>query len=157
MKITEAIAQHLLDVHYGENWTDVWIRSALEDVTLAEAEQRTSASPNTIAALLHHITFYNKVILARLQGVDPYIGGPNGFDVPTLDGQAGWEKLQSDNLASAQQLADAIRKVPEEALDQPVLKDKASSSYYRQLHGVIEHAHYHLGQIVLLKKMIRND
>jgi len=157
MEITEAIAQHLLDVHYGENWTDVWIRSALEDVTLAEAAQITAASPNTIAALLHHITFYNNVILARLQGVDPYVGDPNGFDVPVLEGQASWEKQKSDNLLSAQRLADAIRKVPDEVLDRPILKEKASSSYYRQLHGVIEHAHYHLGQIVLLKKLLRNS
>jgi hypothetical protein len=28
-------------------------------------------------------------------------------------------------------------------------------NWYRNLHGIIEHAHYHLGQIVLLKKLIR--
>lgn len=156
MKITDAIAQQLLDVHFGENWTDVWIRKTLEDVSSEEASQVTGASPNTIAALLYHITFYNNVIYSRLQGIDPPIGEANGFDVPALNGAQDWERLQADNLASAQQLADAIRKVPDEVLGQPILKDRASSSYYRQLHGVIEHTHYHLGQIVLLKKLIRS-
>ena len=30
-------------------------------------------------------------------------------------------------------------------------------NYYRNLHGVIEHAHYHLGQIALIKKMFQNS
>jgi len=27
-------------------------------------------------------------------------------------------------------------------------------NYYRNFHGIIEHCHYHLGQIVLIKKML---
>ena len=27
-------------------------------------------------------------------------------------------------------------------------------TYYRNFHGLIEHAHYHLGQIVLIKKLV---
>ncbi len=33
--------------------------------------------------------------------------------------------------------------------------DKKYGSYYRNLQGIIEHTHYHLGQIVLIKKMLR--
>jgi hypothetical protein len=28
-------------------------------------------------------------------------------------------------------------------------------NYYRNLHGIIEHTHYHLGQIVLIKKLLK--
>ncbi|HAI83731.1 MAG TPA: DUF1572 domain-containing protein, partial [Chitinophagaceae bacterium] len=29
-------------------------------------------------------------------------------------------------------------------------------TYYRNILGLIEHTHYHLGQIALIKKIIRN-
>lgn len=157
MKIVELIARQLLEAHFGENWTEVWIRKTLEDVTLDEALRTTSASANTIASLLYHITFYNKVILARLQGVNPPVGEANGFDLPALQDQAAWERLKADNLESAQVLADAIRKVPDEMLDKPMLQEETSSTYFRQLQGITEHAHYHLGQIVILKNLIRNN
>lgn len=157
MHITETIARHLLEVHFGENWTEVWISKTLEDVRLEEAVKQTSASPNTIASLLHHITFYNKVIESRLNGTNPAVGEANGYDNPPLYDEADWEKLKDDNLHSARTLAAAIRKVPDTILEEPILKNENSSAYYRQLHGVVEHAHYHLGQIVLLKNLIRNS
>ena len=157
MKIVDLIARQLLEAHFGENWTEVWIRKTLEDVTLDEALRTTSASANTIASLLYHITFYNKVILARLQGVNPPVGEANGFDLPALQDLEAWERLKADNLESAQVLADAIRKVPDEMLDKPMLQEETSSTYFRQLQGITEHAHYHLGQIVILKNLIRNN
>jgi hypothetical protein len=36
-----------------------------------------------------------------------------------------------------------------------IFLEKRYGSIYRNLHGNMEHMHYHLGQIVLLKKMIR--
>ncbi len=32
--------------------------------------------------------------------------------------------------------------------------DKKYGNYYRNFHGIIEHSHYHLGQIVLIKKIL---
>jgi uncharacterized damage-inducible protein DinB len=49
-----------------------------------------------------------------------------------------------------QALIDAIKKVPEARLDEPILPGK--SSIYVTLHGVIQHDLYHAGQIAILKK-----
>ncbi len=68
MKLTDHIAQHIIDVHIGDNWTDVNIKNTLKNISLQEAVTVTSSSANTIAALLHHITFYNEVVLERLKG-----------------------------------------------------------------------------------------
>lgn len=156
MNLSEAIARHLLEVHYGENWTESWITRVLEDVNRMEAVHPTAGSANTIASLLHHVTFYNRVIQQRLEGIDPVIDAANGFDLPVLGSDEDWERLKADNLQSATALAEQIRKIPDEILQEPILKEVAgSSSYYRQLQGVVEHAHYHLGQIVILKNLIR--
>ena len=35
--------------------------------------------------------------------------------------------------------------------------DEKYGHYYRNLHGIIEHTHYHLGQIVLIKKLLQQQ
>src|SRR5687767_2622583 len=94
MKLTDHIAQHIIDVHMGDNWTDVNIKNTLQSISLKEAITVTNASANTIAALLHHITFYNKVVLERLKGNIPFISDANGFDVPALNKENDWLDLQ---------------------------------------------------------------
>jgi hypothetical protein len=155
MELTEAIAQHLLEVHEGNNWTEVDLAHTLWDVTCAEATTLTAASPNTIAALLHHLTFWNRVMARRVQGLATEVGPANGFDNPVLHTEADWVKLQADNIESAHELAAAIRRVEASALTQPILPNYSST--YKNLQGTVEHVHYHLGQIVLLKKLVRSQ
>ena len=153
MNITELIAQHLIEVHEGENWTEVNMKDTLADVDHREAMQVTEASENTIASLLHHITYYNDVVMQRLSGINPAINESNGFDVVAITNEDDWIRLKELNLQSAQQLAGKIRELPEEILLDITVTGR--STYYKTLHGLIEHAHYHLGQIVLLKKLVR--
>jgi len=153
MKITELIAQHLLEVHEGNNWTEVDVTQTLRDVTRAEATYRTIASPNTIAALLRHLTFWNRVIVKRINGIRVEEPEDNGYFVPDLLEEADWEQLKADNLKSAHELAAAIRQFDVDALEQPILPEHSTA--YRNLQGSVEHVHYHLGQMVILKKLIR--
>ena len=155
MHLTEAIAQHVLEVHEGNNWTEVDVAHTLQDVTLAEATTLTAASPNTIAALLHHLTFWNRVLVRRIQGIATEVGPANGFDVPTLRTHADWLALQADNLRSAHELAAAIRGFAEAKLTEAIMP--GYSSAYKNLQGSVEHIHYHLGQLVLLKKLVRSQ
>ena len=36
------------------------------------------------------------------------------------------------------------------------MSDEKYGNYYRNVHGIIEHSHYHLGQILLVKKLLLN-
>jgi hypothetical protein len=153
MKITELIAQHLLEVHEGNNWTEVDVTQTLQDVTIKEATYRTIASPNTIAALLQHLTFWNRVIVKRINGIRVAEPEDNGYFVPDLLDEADWQRLKADNLKSAHELAEAIRQFNVDALEQPILPEHSTA--YRNLQGSVEHVHYHLGQMVILKKLVR--
>jgi uncharacterized damage-inducible protein DinB len=155
MKITELIAQHITEVFEAGNWTDVNIKDTLTDVTYREATTVTKASYNTIAALLHHICFYNEIVLTRLKGINPAIDAANGFDVPAIKNEEDWVMLKESTFHSAHQLASAVRQFPEEKLFE--LTVTGHSTHYKTLHGISEHAHYHLGQMVLLKKLIRQN
>lgn len=154
MNIQELIAQHLIEVHEGGNWTEVDITTTLQDVTIEEAITRTPASPNTIASLLHHITFWNRVMVQRAKGIAVQVNDANGYDHPPLQTGADWQALKDDNIISAQELAAAIRQFDETKLLQPILPNYSTA--YKNFQGSVEHVHYHLGQIVILKKLIRN-
>lgn len=155
MKISHLVAQHINDVFEGNNWSEVNLRETLDDISYVEATTTTKASYNTIAALVHHISFYNEVVLKRLRGTDPEIDAANGFNVPSIRSEADWEELKQRCFESADFLADVVRQLPDEKLLQPTRENEINC--YKMLHGISEHTHYHLGQIVLLKKLIRNN
>jgi hypothetical protein len=153
MDITEYIAQHIIEVHEGNNWTEVNVRDTLQDVSVLEATTRTNASANTIAALLHHLTYWNRVMVQRIGGIDVAIPESNGFDVPLIQSEEEWTFLKEDNLTSAHELAAAVRSFPAHQLELPILPEYSTA--YKNLQGTSEHVHYHLGQIVVLKQLIR--
>jgi len=155
MNITEAIAQHVLDAHEGNNWTEVDLAHTLRDVTLAEATTQTAASPNTIAGLVRHLAYWNRVMVRRAQGHATEVGPANGFDGPTLRSEAEWAALCADALASGRELAAAVRDFPESRLPEPIMSKYSSA--YKNLQGAVEHLHYHLGQVVMLKNLVRNQ
>ena len=153
MKLTSLIAQHLVEVHEGNNWTDVNLADTLKDVTAEEAVILTNASPNTIASLLHHITFWNRLMIKRMQGIDVFVDEKNGYDTPPIQTEEDWQQLQIDNNLSAHELAASIAAFDENLLFESLILGKSSA--YKNLQGTVEHVHYHLGQMVILKKLIK--
>lgn len=155
MNFSEAISIQVKEAYEGNSWSDVCVKDILEDIQFDEAITVTVASPNSIASLLYHIMFYNRAICQRLSGEEPYINDANGFDLPLLRDEIEWKQLQVDAMDAARALSDAIRKFPQEKLfeENPVGK----GTFYKKFHGVIEHNYYHLGQILILKKLIRSS
>ena len=152
MKITNEIAMHIQDCFNGENWTGVNIADTLSDVNWQQAQQQTAASKNTIASLLHHLYYWNGILLQRINGNDPVVPETNGFNVDELKNENDWNELKEKAHQSFIQLANAVKNFPQEKLSSTYAAGK--SSYYKNLQGIIEHAHYHLGQIVILKKLV---
>ena len=90
MKLTDLIAEHIKEVYEGNNWTDVNISDAIREITWQQAQQQTSASPNTIASLLHHLYYWNGIIMQRLKGSNPSIPEVNGYGVGKLKNENDW-------------------------------------------------------------------
>lgn len=154
MKLAPLVAQHITELFEGGNWTEVNLKDTLADVTHKEAATVTRASYNTIAALVHHLTFYNQVVLGRLKGDNPVIGETNGFDVPTIKTEADWQALKHSCMQSARDLAAAVLTLTNEQM--LGLTVTGHATHYKTLHGISEHAHYHLGQVILLKNLLRH-
>ena len=151
MKIAPVVARHVGEVVHG-NWTDIYLDDTIADVTYEEAMALPPGITNSIAMLVNHLGFYNGIVSARIDGKNPAVNDANGFDV-NINGDAEWQQLKLIVIKSFYTLADKVKELPEEKLWQ--LTPGGNSSFYKTFQGISEHAHYHLGQIVLLKKIIR--
>lgn len=153
--ITLQIAKHFREVHTGGNWTWVNLKEQLAAISWEEALHKREGY-NTILALTYHIHYYENAILNVLKGNAINSHHQYSFDHPAINSQEEWEEFVGKVFDTAEIFAQLVEQLPEEKLWETFV-DPKYGNYYRNLHGVIEHTHYHLGQIVILKKMIRES
>lgn len=152
MNLPQQIAKHFREVHFGGNWTSINLKDSLADVNWQQATAKVD-SLNTIAALVFHINYYVSAILQVLQGGLLDAHDKYSFDGPPVQSQEDWEKLLAKTWKDAEAFTTLVEQLPESMLSE-TFTDEKYGNYYRNLHGVIEHTHYHLGQIVLIKKLL---
>jgi hypothetical protein len=152
MNLSSQIAKNLRDVHVGGNWTDVNLKASLADVTWQQAVTKVY-SLNTIAVLVYHMNYYVSVVVKVLQGEPVNASDKYSFDLPPIQSQEDWEKLLDKTWTDAENLAHLIEQLPESKLLEDFWNGKYGN-YFRNIVGVFEHIHYHLGQIVLIKKIL---
>ena len=152
MNLSAQIAKHFKEVHFGGNWTSVNLKETLANVNWEQATTKVY-SLNTIAALVFHINYYVSAITNVLEGQPLNAHDKYSFDLSPIRSQQDWEKLLNKTWNDAENLVRLIEQLPESKLEDTFSEEKYGT-YYRNLHGVIEHTHYHLGQILLIKKIL---
>ena len=155
MKLTEQIAKHFRDVHFGGNWTAVNLRDQLAEVTWQQATTQVK-SFHTIAALVFHMNYFVRAVVPVLRGGPLDAKDKYSFDLKPIASHAEWRELLAKTWADAEEFAGLVEQLPESELWE-TFADEKYGNYYRNLHGVIEHCHYHLGQIVLIKKLLSRE
>ncbi len=152
MSITKQIAKHFKEVYFGGNWTCSNFKEHLTGVTWQQATTQVQ-DLNTIATLTCHVHYYISAVLKVLKGGDLTAKDSLSFDHSFIQSQEDWDAFLERMWDEGEQFADAIAQVPDDKLE-TYFTDEKYGIYYRNLHGIIEHCHYHLGQIVLVKKML---
>jgi uncharacterized damage-inducible protein DinB len=148
------LAKHLKDVHFGGNWTVSNLRGVLSDVNRKQALTKIG-SLNTIATLLFHVNYFVVVVINVLEG-GPLEGNDKlSFDHPPINSETDWEAMKNKAYADAERFADLIARLPEDKLWEPFAGTDKYGNYYRNIQGIIEHTHYHLGQMAIIKKLVQ--
>jgi hypothetical protein len=151
MTVTEQIAKQFRQVYFGGNWTSVNFKQTLSDVDWKQATTKIS-SFNTIATLVFHTNYYVSEVLKVLKGELLQAHDKYSFDLPPIQSEEDWNELLNKTWTDAENFANLIEQLPEAKLWE-VFSDEKYGNYYRNIHGIIEHNHYHLGQIALIKKI----
>jgi len=111
---------------------------------------------NSIAILAQHIHYYINGINNVFKGGTLEIKDKYSFDFPIINSQNEWESFLNRFWHDTEEFALLIEQMPDEKLKQ-VFIDEKYGNYQRNVEAMIEHSYYHLGQIVLIKKLLLTD
>ena len=147
------IAKQLRTLYFGKNWTAATYKQHLQDVTYEEATQ-TMEGFNNIAMLVNHTLYYMRVQMPVLNGGALVASDKESFEYPPPQSEEEWQTLLAEMWTIVEDFAAKVESLPDDIWETS-FGDEKYGSYYRNIQGTIEHSHYHLGQIVYLKKWIR--
>ena len=152
MKTTQQIAKNFREVYVGGNWTDSSLKKQIETIDWQQATTKVHDF-NTIATLVFHMTYYVTAALQVLKGKPLVAKDKYSFDHPPINSEQDWQQFLEKIWIEVEEFALLTERLPDKKLMEN-FSDEKYGNYYRNLHGIIEHTHYHLGQIVLLKKLL---
>lgn len=156
MKSTHLIARRFREAILDGTWiANTNFKDQLADLNWKMATAKVH-DLNTIAVLAQHIHYYIKGINSVFQGGALDIRDKYSFDFPPVRSQDEWEIFLAKFWADAEAFANWVGQMPEEKLNQ-VFVDERYGTYQRNIDAMIEHSYYHLGQIVLIRKILSNS
>jgi len=155
MKLNVYLANRLKEIFTEGKWVlGTNFKAQIIDVDWQHAIQKVDDF-NTIADLTFHIDYYIAGVAKVLEGGTLDIRDKFSFDAPPIESEQNWLELVNKFCADAEKFIDLVEKMPEEKIQDDFV-DKKYGTYYRNIDAMIEHTYYHLGQIILIKKRIKN-
>ena len=152
MSLIKHISAQINDLFFGPNWVASSFKENLKDINWKQATTKID-SFNTIVGLVYHTNYYIKAFLMVIRENNLKASDKYSFDHPPIQSQEDWEKLVATLWKDAEDFAQIVAQFPEEKLWDDFWENKYGD-YYKNIQGIIEHSYYHLGQIVLIKKML---
>src|SRR4030095_14836343 len=151
MKETARIQKLFEDLYNGSPWIDVNIMGTLVKITSSQAAKKT-APWNSIWEIANHMISWRNHVLQRLQDNNPQVTKDNYF-FPVADiSEAAWKETLKRFENSQQEWIDFLKKFIENDLE--IVNLRSNLTYYEHIHSIIHQDVYHLGQIVLLSKIV---
>ena len=149
-----AFANRLREVFLNGTWiANTNYKEQLLSFSYEEAIFKIS-DLNMIALLTFHIDYYLKGLIQVMDGGELEIRDKYSFDLPEIKSAADWNSLVQNFLEHAVIFADQVEQMNEDHFHQPFV-DVKYGNYARNIEAIIEHSYYHLGQISLIRKMIK--
>lgn len=152
MKETDRILKSFEDLFSGDPWLDVNLMDTIDGIPARQASRRIAPGRNTIREILHHVVQWRMTVLQRIQGEE--VSSPDhNYLLPIEDSsEAGWEETIDQLKRSQEKWTYFLRTWDQKEFDTVYPGNKMT--YYEHVQGILQHDSYHLGQVVLLSKLV---
>jgi len=146
----ERIADQHRRAFDGEAWHGPHVFDLLEGVSAPRAAKKPIQKTHSIWEIVLHMRAWENVALRRLRGEHVEIPAAEDWPPVTDTGRKAWLAALAGLRETHDELQREILKVPDSRLYEPPAG--GGSPLYRLLHGEVQHALYHAGQIAVLRK-----
>ncbi|MEH6764461.1 MAG: DUF1572 domain-containing protein [Aequorivita antarctica] len=154
MKNNLQLANRFREVLLNGTWVaNTNYKDQLENLPLQIAQTKMG-DLNTVAILAQHIHYYIKGVSVVFKGGILEIKDAYSFNFPPMTSETEWKAFLETFFNDAEEFATLVQQLPENKLNN-VFTDKKYGTFQRNIEGMIEHCYYHLGQIVVIKKLIQ--
>ncbi|WP_108807741.1 DUF1572 domain-containing protein [Aquimarina spinulae] len=155
MKLAESLANRLKEVLIEGKWvTGTNFKEQIFDLDWKEAIQKVD-SLNSIADLTFHVSYYIAGVAKVLEGGSLDIKDKYSFDYPPVRSNEDWKNLINKFCSDSEKFIYLVAKMTDKELFKNFVDEKYGD-YHRNIDVIIEHTYYHLGQVLLIKKLIKN-
>ena len=155
MQVVTNVFLEQLDMRWHGNEWFASMDQALDGVKAAEAAWTSSGSSNSIWQIVNHLIFWNEDVIHRMKGTkNPRQAEDNEatFGNPgDPEDEMGWAQTVQRFNEVMNDLKTVIAALDDEKLKAPYAANR--NSIERLLSNIMMHDTYHLGQIVLLRKL----
>ncbi len=144
------IVKLFTDMHHGDCWVGVNFKTALQGLNAETAGKVNIENSNSIWMLIGHVIYWRTAVVNRLNGT---LDAPtfHDFALPEAFTDENWKQLLKDFESTYHLLTNAIKHFNEKKLYDP--SPVKEQTYYDLMMGCLQHDAYHLGQLMLLKKI----
>lgn len=154
MNESVTLAKRFREVILNGTWiANTNFKDQLTQTDWQQADQKVQ-DLNTIAVLAQHIHYYIKGLNQVFRGGDLEISDRYSFDFQPMSSEAQWQTFLETFWEDAHTFADLVEKIPDAMLGETFVKVQYGT-YLRNIEAMIEHSYYHLGQIVLIRKLLK--
>jgi len=157
MTLNQQLAQQIRDLFLTGQWigANINLKAQLEDVDVAMANAKYE-SLNTIALLTFHLNYYLEGVMNVFKGGALDIKDKYSYDMPPITSQEEWDTMRENIYINAEYFVFLVEQMPTSRLTDD-FTDEKYGTFQRNLIGILEHSYYHLGQIVLIKKLLKTQ
>ena len=156
MNYNEYLANRLREILLSGKWVlGTNFKEQIEDLTWTEATKKVD-NFNSISSITFHINYYLSGVMDVFKGGDLTIRDKYSFDAPEIKSELDWNLRKEKFVKDSESFIQIVQNMETERLMDVFVKEEYGS-YYRSVDVIIEHTYYHLGQIILIKKKMREE
>ena len=153
MKENQRLSKLLQDHFNGDPWIDVQILDSLKGLTAKDAAREIHGL-NSIWQIVQHMACSRETILERLSGKNLPAPAHNYFMAIEDTSAKAWEDAIRKLEASQKKWLGYLSAEIPDPDGKPVA---GAYSRYELIQGILQHDAYHLGQIILIRKMLERS
>lgn len=158
-KIIEHILQQLLELQSGKLWMGNNFETKINSINEKQALAKPSPTIHSVAELVAHLTAWSDDLILKIKDGEGQLRDDDNRNWPDNNDlkKLGWDKICQNYRDSLNQVIALLKEKDDFFLSEKYYDQdfEAEFDYSYAINGVLQHNIYHLGQMGIIIKLVK--